>query len=128
MIFQMPQSSPRRIDLAPMVDLTFLLLIFFLLASQFSPPVLDIALPQAQSGAAGPREALIVFVDARGHYSSGGQPIPPAALPTFLKDRRAEPLTIRADQAVPFVHFVRLLDLARLAGFKEINIEYRPGA
>ncbi|MBE7437520.1 MAG: biopolymer transporter ExbD [Spirochaetales bacterium] len=125
-MFQMPAPTGRRIDLAPMVDLTFLLLIFFLLASQFSPPVLDIALPEARSGSSGPGEALIILVDARGDYSSAGRAILPADLASFLQNRHKQPLTIRADQAVPFRHFVRLLDHARAAGLKEINIEYRP--
>jgi len=119
-------ASPS-IELTPMIDMVFLLLIFFLVATTFQEEEreLQIALPQA--AAAGPisgalRE-IIINVTADGTMIVGGQPHDAAQLTTLiddaLKDNPEQKITIRGDRQARYEHIVRPLDICKQAGIQE---------
>ena len=70
--FIRPRGRRRRIDtemdITPMIDVTFLLLIFFIVASRMDPQK-AVDLPLAQHGGAVPKNTSVVIIVARG----GGQ-------------------------------------------------------
>lgn len=56
-----------QIDLTPLIDCLFMLIIFFVLTMSFSKPVLEVVLPQAVNGdASHDRNELLVSVKADG--------------------------------------------------------------
>ena len=96
-----------KLNLTPMIDVVFLLLIFFLVATKFEEQEreLDVVLPQASEAmplTAKPKE-LFVNVDREGRYVVNGQQLNDAALLDTLRQAAAsnpgrQTVIIRADK------------------------------
>ena len=72
-MFSRPKRPTLSIDMAPLIDVVFLLLIFFMLTSSFMPPSVPLTLPQASSQASSQATAdsakVVVSLDAQGRIS-----------------------------------------------------------
>ena len=121
-----PQATPT-VEITPMIDMVFLLLIFFLVATTFQQTEreMQIALPDA--AAATPisnalREIIINVLDD-GSIIVSGQPYTPdalAALITIAVDSNPEQkVTIRGDRNTPYANIVTVLDACKGAGVQE---------
>jgi len=81
---RLPDSG--EMDITPMIDVTFLLLIFFLVTSTVPDPSKAINLPPARHGAAvNPRTSVIITVAERGAPASGS----PGPALVYLGDGKA---------------------------------------
>lgn len=121
------------INLTPMIDVVFLLLIFFLAATTFAREEveLDLRLPQAKSGQAGKgKEQLVVNVFADGRLSVGGREVTMEALRQKLQaavQRDAEQaVLVRGDQESRFGTGIAVLDACRLAKVKKVDFAALP--
>lgn len=117
-------------DITPIIDMVFLLLIFFMVGSQFARPAIEIDLPEASSGSQSQDDALVITLDNSGRVFFDGRETPPESLGPALKEAlRKYPdraVDLRADGDVTFRQFVRVMDQARGAGASRLNIEYNP--
>lgn len=111
-------------QLAPMIDMTFLLLIFFMVTTKISKEQVkvDIKLPIA-SNAKVPNDLSdrdIVSIDAAGNYFIGQDPATKKELTAHLKERfKNHPplrLYVRADKNTPGKQIKELMKLASEAG------------
>lgn len=111
-------------QLAPMIDMTFLLLIFFMVTTKISKEQvkLDIQLPVASNGVV-PDDLSnrdVVSIDAAGNYFIGQEPATKAELTAYLKQRYAVTpplrLYVRADQKTPGKQVKELMRIAAEAG------------
>ena len=130
---EVPEAEPPRIELAPLVDMVFLLLIFFMVGAQFARPVFDLDLPEAGAGSSAPRVAATIVVDAQGQLYLDTRPLEFDALVQQLRQAsEAEPdaaVLLRADAATPFRAIVQAFDAAESAGVHNLSIEHaRAGA
>lgn len=125
------QREAPSITLTPLIDVVFLLLIFFMVSATFRQETeLELELPQAAREASAERERpLEVAIDAHGRiFVAGGQVEPPtlAVLVAALRDvaagRTDQPLLLRADGTAPHRLVVRVLDAAGQAGLSRIAI------
>ncbi len=121
------------INLTPMVDMVFLLLIFFLAATTFASDEsrLDLRLPQAKSGQQGKGDKpLVVNVLADGRLSVDGRDVTLQALQQKLHaagERNAEQaVLVRGDQAAQYGLGVQVLDACRLAKIKKVDFAALP--
>ncbi len=115
------------IELTPMIDMVFLLLIFFLVATTFQQTEreMQIALPYASS--AGPISAslreIIVNVDAQGQVIVSGKVISLESLQELIEravERNPEQkVTIRGDKTTAYANVVGALDACKSAGVQE---------
>ncbi len=126
-------SSPS-IELTPIIDIVFLLLIFFLVATTFqqSEREMQIALPVAESG--GPismtlRE-LIINVQSDGEIIVSGRTVSIEDLRAIVSEAVAanpeQKVTIRADQAATYSQVVGVLDACKLSGIQEPYLDTVP--
>jgi len=120
------------INLAPLVDIVFLLVIFFMVTSTFITPEtgLPVDLPQATSGEARPEGAPTVVVQADGRVFWKGKPTDDAALLAALRTELAgDPVgtvILRADRKTPHGRVVQVMDVIRRAGAKRVAVAAVP--
>ena len=121
------------INMTPMIDVVFLLLIFFLAATTFAREEveLDLRLPQAKSGQAGKGDTqLVVNVFADGRITVDGREVPLPALQQKLQaavQRNAEQaVLVRGDQESRFGTGLAVLDACRLAKVKKVDFAALP--
>jgi biopolymer transport protein ExbD len=121
------------INLTPMVDVVFLLLIFFLAATTFANEevALDLRLPPAKSGQSGKNDKpLIVNVLADGRLNVDGREVTFEALRQKLQaagERNAEQaVLVRGDQQAQFGLGVQVLDACRLAKIRKVDFAALP--
>ena len=119
--------SGLSIEMTPMIDMVFLLLIFFLVATTFQQTEreMKIALPFASSSepiSALLRE-LVVNVDAEGQLIVAGRAMEPDELRSMvteaIKLNPDQKLTVRGDRATAYSNIVVVLDIAKGAGIQE---------
>lgn len=125
-----------EVNLAPFIDVVFLLLIFFMVSTTFlREGNLELTLPEASPA---PTETqantLDLAIDAAGNYALNGQALAnrqPATIQRALAQQLAEAgenqqLVIRADANTPHQAVVTALDAAGQAGIKKIGIATIP--
>ncbi|MBI1368014.1 MAG: hypothetical protein GC162_05105 [Planctomycetes bacterium] len=130
MSFAQPVEQRRRasVPLAPMLDIMFLLLIFFVTTSSFraEEQQIDVKLPTAQaSSPTQPRRTeVIVNVKSDGTIVVGNQSYNPPALFEMMRslttDYPDEHVIIRGDKDTRYETIVSVMDVARSAGVKSI--------
>lgn len=115
------------IDMTPIIDMVFLLLIFFLVATTFHQEEreMQIALPFAR--ASGPISAalkeIIINVDATGQIYVGGRGVTPEQLGGLIaeavKQNPDQKVTVRGDRNATYAHVVAALDVCKAHGIQE---------
>jgi len=122
------------IELTPIIDMVFLLLIFFLVATTFREEEreMEIALPEAESGlpiSVAMRE-LVVNVDSDGAIVVGRQRMDLDGLRTLVGDalqtNPKQKVTIRGDKDVPYGTVARVLGVCKAAGVSEPFLDTVP--
>ena len=128
MSFQRKQSDEPRIDLTPMVDVVFLLLIFFMISTTFvESPGISIKLPEASSQTVErePKE-IKVYLSKEGDIYHLDQKISLDDFRGLLAEHQSEAelttVLLLADQESRHGKVVTLMDLARDAGFVKLAI------
>jgi biopolymer transport protein ExbD len=116
------------LDLTPMVDVVFLLIIFFMVTTTFvtSEMGLPVDLPSAQSGAASPADVPTVTISRDQVIFFEDGEVPEGELVNLLRTRLAATpsgvVVLRADHTVPHGTAVRVMDLIKAAGAQQIAI------
>ncbi len=110
---QMPMTS--------LIDIVFMLLIYFLLTTNFMVDEgIKIKLPQARAAAPQTEETITIFVDSQGRAFLGEKAISLDRLFDRLKEkignREDELVVVRADRAVILNKAVKVMDIAKAAG------------
>ena len=103
-----------RIDLTPLVDVIFMLVIFFIMTASFDLPVLEMQLPAA-GGSAGTQERnrVKVVVDAQGGIRMGSGDATMDDISSALSEGRDAVLEVVIDKRAPSGILVQMADLAR---------------
>lgn len=120
-------GGDASLDLTPIIDVVFLLLIFFIMATTFSMPVLDVVLPTAASAAPAQEEAgLTITIDQEGRILHGETALDRPALATLLNTAQDLPVHLFVDERAPFEPFVMVMDQAKLARRTHVSITTKP--
>lgn len=136
MKFQRRRSAPPGIDLTPLIDVVFLLLIFFMVTTTFvREGRLTLELPEADTRAeAPPPEVVEVVVTVDGDYLVAGQSLADrrrGTLEAALRDAAGgaaerPPLVVAADGRAPHQAVVTVMDVAGRIGFERVRIATQP--
>ena len=107
--------------LTSLIDIVFLLLIYFLLTTNFMVDEgIKIKLPQARAAVPQTEETITVYVDAQGRAFLGEEEISLDRLFDRIKEkiggREDELVVVRADRAVILNKAVKVMDIAKAAG------------
>ena len=132
MILRRRERQRARIEIIPMIDVVFFLLVFFMMAS-LSMTVyrgLPVNLPRAATGTTPPAETAAITVARDGQAYLDREPVTRAVLGERLRGLvGANPtlaIVITADEAVAHGHVVDVLDEVRTAGVLRMAIGIRP--
>lgn len=128
MLIQANNTDARvSIELTPMIDMVFLLLIFFLVATTFhqTEREMQIALPFASSSApiSAMLQELIINVERDGQIIVAGRRIEADELRSMVTDmvqvNPEQKVTIRGDRQTVYANIVTALDICKGAGIQE---------
>ena len=137
MKFQRRRTPEMSVDLTPLIDVVFLLLIFFMVTTTFvQEGRMSLELPQAESEpVVEPLEPVQVIVSVEGDYAINGQALADRSIATLraaLRDASAGdvslPMVITSDGRAPLEAVVRVMDAAGQLGFERIRIATQPAS
>ena len=124
--FPYKEKSTFKLDLIPMINVVFLLLIFFMLTSTTSLQVKKVELPKAKTAEKNSKQFLTVTIDKNGSLELDGKAVTIEALPVHLEKKVAEKknavISIHADKAIEFELFGKVIELAKQAGAEDFML------
>ena len=131
MKFRTTRREDLDLNITPLIDIVFLLLIFFMVSTTFQKESqLRVQLPEAdQQEQQQPERPLEIVISADGQYAVGGRTLSDNRLPSLLQalrqaagDERDRPLVVRADARTPHQAVVRAMDAAAQLGLTRLSI------
>lgn len=133
MPFRLPSRSRRLpspgIPIAPLVDIVFNLLLFFMLIAHFMQPALNVELPKSATATDVAHGSVTVVIDASGSVYLGAQPVSDTALAQSLNALSPDKVglvRLRADDRVGLQRVVEVLDIIRASPVKSVALEAVP--
>ncbi len=126
-------STPDEpeVNLTPLIDVVFLLLIFFMVSTTFEHQSrIQIELPEATAEATKPEdESLEIIIDAQGRFFIGEEQVVNTELKTLkgaisktVGEREGLPVIIRADAKTPHQAVITALDATSQLGLTRISL------
>ena len=118
------QFEPVPIDIAPLIDVVFQLLLFFMLTSSFVlAPGIRVTLPKAETGTAIAASNLVITLTKDHLIYWGEELVTLQELKARLRSGKADrPVLIRTDRHAFVERLMALWDLCRDAGYREVHI------
>ena len=118
-----------RMELSPLIDCIFQLLIFFMLSSTFLTPAIQLTLPSATAGTSQNDLEIIITLNKDGDiYLNNTQTSLislQAELQQMLTETEHKSVTIRGDQDMPYSAFLDALDIAKRSGAVHVNVAHQ---
>ena len=118
------------IELSPLIDCVFLLLIFFMLSSTMLAPAIELDLPSASLAGDVQSPDIVVTVDSSGRMLLNAEEIAveelSVRLSALVSGTRRKVVTYRGDSGSDHATFVRVLEAAEAAGADHVDVVYDP--
>ncbi|HHJ15315.1 MAG TPA: biopolymer transporter ExbD [Gammaproteobacteria bacterium] len=124
-------SDEPEVNLTPLIDVVFILLIFFMVSTTFQKESeIKIELPEATADPVEEKkDVLELVIDADGRYFIDQEQVVNTELETlkkaiskFLGDRSEIPVVIRADRKTPYEAVVRAMDATAQLGLVHMSL------
>jgi len=131
MEFERPAELRVKLELTPLIDVIFQLLVFFMLSSNFIYPSIELQLPElVDNSPTVLNQKLVITVDKNGKYYLNTTPVTEenllSELQRWISDIKDLTLFIRMDYHVPYGKFLTLLNTTQRAGVKSYQLLYEP--
>ncbi len=129
--FIRPKRRGLGIDMAPLIDIVFLLLIFFMLNTTFSNPAIPLSMPQGSSeqGEVHESEVIVVSFDAEGKIYINRDEVAWDDYQPKLREAMAElgmkSVHFKGDESLSYKRFTQIFDASRAAGVVQFNMVRR---
>jgi len=126
------EENPE-VQMAPLIDCVFLLLIFFLLATTLKKieKELPLELPHSAAAVDIPEEPdlLIISIDRAGRKYIGAEPMGTRALHAYIKNAaRQNPnqrVRVDGDENVVYRHVIEVIELCQFEGLRNVGLHTR---
>lgn len=123
------EGGEGGIDMSPMIDCVFILLIFFIVTTTFvEESGVQVDKPQAASASRLEKTSIMIALTAKGEVVYGGREIGMSGVQPLVRrmlQKEDLPVIIQADSAVPSGQMVRIVDQAKLGGAEKVSIATR---
>lgn len=120
-------SEAAGLDISPLIDVVFILLIFFMVSTTFVKDMkVEIERPGAASATPSSSKALRILIDSNKEIFVDGQSVRPWMLQNRIKElarlQQSDSVLIVTDRRVPAETLIEVVDQCRLAGLKDIGV------
>ena len=103
-----------KLDLTPMIDVIFMLIIFFIMTMSFVMPVINVDLPTSSTAnTEAQKTSLVVAISKNGELSYQGEMTTKDKLETILKDVKYHEIVVHSDKDAPVQAMVDVADWSR---------------
>jgi biopolymer transport protein ExbD len=121
------RRSKIAIQLTPLIDMVFLLLIYFLLTSNFvTQEGIDVQLPQVEMPTTAAEQLTVITVHRHGAFSCEGKMMNDKeladALGSSLRQASRPDVVIKGDRDVHYERVVTAMDIAKMAGAQKLHL------
>ncbi len=123
-----PRTELKQdIDISPLIDMVFILLIFFVVSSTFTKDLkIDIERPGAATAHAASTKSIRIYLEANGNITIDGNRVRPwmvqSRVKEFLDATGDASVLIVTDRAVAADKLIEVVDQARLAGASDVGV------
>jgi biopolymer transport protein ExbD len=120
-------DDEQQIDISPLIDMVFILLIFFMVSTTFVKDMkLELERPGAQSASRASTKALRVYIDQNSNIYVDGNPVKPWMLQSrvrqLLEGGADRQVLVVVDRNVPSDKLIEVVDQCRLAGANDVGV------
>ena len=132
MKLRQPELKRARIEIVPMIDTIFFLLVFFMITSLSMVTLKSrhVTLPDSETAKIRPQEQVVVTAASDGtYYVDKAIVTEKQILPTLNRRIISNPkiaVVLNCDKSLPVSHFLRLFDLAKQANAGNVMIATMP--
>ena len=123
------EKPPKKtsLNITPLIDVLFILIIFFTVSSTFlEQPGIKLKLPEAESSQTHTAQKVIIYVDEKENIFLNDDPLTLENLPntveSMLSGQSDKSVILRADTAVSYGVVIRIMDILRNKGIYKIII------
>jgi len=127
MRYREKKDSIQDINISPLIDMVFILLIFFMVSTTFVKDMkLDLERPAASSSSTASTKAIRLYIDSAGDTYLDGEPVRVWVIQSRLRDMlratTGKSVLVVTDDGVPAGRLVEVVDQARLAGAQDVGV------
>lgn len=133
MKFLPKKHEVEDLNISPLIDMVFILLIFFAVSTTFVRD-LDVPLerPSAETAAASESDSVRIYIEQGGTIYVGEQPVNSWMVQSLVRDElsvgAASSVLVIADRRTPTELLIDVVDQARLAGAEEVGVATEQGS
>lgn len=127
MRFRQKKEADQAVDISPLIDMVFILLIFFMVSTTFVKDMkLDLERPGASSATRASSKVIKVYLDSQAQTYIDNQPVKVWAIQGKLRDMlRAsteKSVLVVTDDTVAVEKLIEVVDQCRLSGAKDVAV------
>ena len=124
---ELNQEEEAEINLTPMLDVVFIMLIFFIVTAVFvKDPGVEVTRPEAQTAFSPESGSIFVAVTANNEIWIDQRAVPPegvrAAIERLASENPEGGVVIQADRAAANQYVIQVMDAAKAAGVTQITL------
>ena len=121
------KNTTEEINISPLIDMVFILLIFFMVSTTFVKDMkLDLNRPAAASASSASTKAIRLYIDNAGDIFLDGEPVRVWVIQSRIRDllsgSTGKSVLVITDDGVPAGRLVEVIDQARLAGANDVGV------
>jgi len=127
MRFRPRKQNIDNIDVSPLIDMVFILLIFFMVTTTFVKDMkLDLHRPSAASASKASSKVVRVYIDNTNEIFIDNQPVKLWAVQSKLRDLLRgdsdKSILVISDATIPVERLIDVVDECRLSGAKDVAV------
>lgn len=127
MKFLARKHEPEELNISPLIDMVFILLIFFAVSTTFVKDMqLELERPNAQSSSIASSKSVRVYIDQAGGIFVDEQPVNSWMVQSHVRDLLAittsSTVLVIADRSTPAELLIDIVDQCKLAGADEVGV------
>jgi biopolymer transport protein ExbD len=118
--------KPGLVNITSLIDVIFMLVVFFMIGASFEKPAITVSLPGASSGEPVQKQTLVITIDAGGAVYLDGKAIETAALLSGLTQYRGGDagVSLECDGSLSFQKVIEVMDIVKQAGVRNVSIRH----